>query len=282
MDRYTFGNLAGRGGTAYAYLFYPTAAAVGALIVSHQGHKESYDGDNVGDGGRTLENTQFWLAAGYHVLSIDMPVTASPGRQPNPLTLTVNGAATSMTSHGSFNVLDTATDNGTTSLAPFLEPVIRGINQALTDLPSYPVYMLGLSGGGWSTEFAAALDTRIRNRYCVFGSCPWEILPAVNNSDPNDWENYNQNPAYLRGGWHGVRYALGGDHGRRAISIWSDGDPDFNVTGHHTELDNFKTSVLGLLNGAGTYDIHYDTVALAHQYTDQTLNWILADIQAHP
>ena len=276
IDRYTFSNLCGRGGTAYAWLMYPSAAALSKIMVSHNGHKESWDGDYLGNSGRTLENTQFWLGLGFHVLSLDMPTTQSPGRQPNPLSLTVGGSSTNFTDHN-YSSLDS---DGVSSLRPYLEPVARAVNQAVANL-GYSVYMVGLSGGGWTTEFAAALDIRIRNRYSVFGSSPWEVS-ETGALDSTDYEQYVFNPGYVKGGLHAVRYALGADHGRRAIQIWGDGDPTFSSTGKHTALENHRTYVQTLLASSGTFDIHYDTSAAAHQYTDQTLAWIWSDIQAHP
>lgn len=198
------------------------------------------------------------------------------GRQPNPLILTVAGKSTNFTSHA-MNALD---DDNISSMRPFLEPAIRAINQLSYALPGLPIYMVGLSGGGWTTEFIRALDIRIRNGYSVFGSMPWEILDP--NADTTDSEQYKYNPAYLKGALHVIRYALGGDHGRRAINIWGDGDTAWPATTHHATLAAKQIFVQQLLGTAGTFDLHYDTAAAVHQYTDQTLAFIRDDINAFP
>jgi hypothetical protein len=54
----------------------------------------------------------------------------------------------------------------------FLEPIIQNINLFATLTPSPDVSMLGISGGGWSTSMAAAIDPRIRLSIPVAGSAP--------------------------------------------------------------------------------------------------------------
>ena len=63
----------------------------------------------------------------------------------------------------------------------FLEPVSLAINFAITQ--GYERFvMVGLSGGGWSTTVASALDKRIGLSFPVAGSLPLDMRT-------NDWHD---------------------------------------------------------------------------------------------
>ena len=71
----------------------------------------------------------------------------------------------------------------------FVEPVIRAVNYATQVLGYKRVVMMGLSGGGWTTTLAAALDPRIALSTPVAGSVPcdfahtsWDFEQSCNNS----------------------------------------------------------------------------------------------------
>ena len=52
----------------------------------------------------------------------------------------------------------------------FLEPIILTINYAVDVLKYETVVLMGLSGGGWSTTIAAAVDPRIQLSMPTAGS----------------------------------------------------------------------------------------------------------------
>jgi len=53
----------------------------------------------------------------------------------------------------------------------FIEPVVLTINYAL-NLGYKSIYMIGKSGGGWTTTLAAAIDPRIELSFPIAGSIP--------------------------------------------------------------------------------------------------------------
>ena len=60
---------------------------------------------------------------------------------------------------------------GDKPLRYFVEPALLTANYAFAQ--GYTeVYMAGLSGGGWSTTFAAAIDKRIKASFPIAGSVP--------------------------------------------------------------------------------------------------------------
>jgi len=54
----------------------------------------------------------------------------------------------------------------------FIEPVVLAANYATDRLKYQSIYMAGLSGGGWSTTFAPAVDKRIKGSFPIAGSVP--------------------------------------------------------------------------------------------------------------
>ena len=54
----------------------------------------------------------------------------------------------------------------------FIEPVILCVNYAVNVLGYKHVVLVGLSGGGWTTTVAAAIDTRIKLSIPIAGSVP--------------------------------------------------------------------------------------------------------------
>lgn len=66
------------------------------------------------------------------------------------------------------------------SLCPFVEPVIRYLNDY------GPAHMIGISGGGWTTVLAAAMDDRIQKSFPVSGSLPYDLRK------PKDFGDFEQ------------------------------------------------------------------------------------------
>ncbi|MGH8474098.1 MAG: hypothetical protein ACREVJ_16980, partial [Gammaproteobacteria bacterium] len=67
---------------------------------------------------------------------------------------------------------------GGSSLQYFLEPTARALNFAQASGRYQEFNMIGLSGGGWTTVWYAALDTRIKTSINVAGSMPFDFWPA--------------------------------------------------------------------------------------------------------
>ena len=76
----------------------------------------------------------------------------------------------------------------------FLEPIVLTINYAMSVLGYQQVHMMGLSGGGWSTTIAAAIDPRITLSMPTAGSIPCEFKHTS-----WDWEQYGAC------GWDGAK-----------------------------------------------------------------------------
>jgi hypothetical protein len=151
-----------------AYLFIPKNAN-GELVIYHQGH----DGDFV----IGIDTIRGLVENGYAVLGFAMP---QRGMNNKPTVYLERFGYFKLENHIHLKLLDTP-------IRPFIEPVVVGVNYALS-LGYGPVHMTGLSGGGWTTTVCAAVDDRISHSYPVAGSCPMYLK----SESRRDWGDYEQ------------------------------------------------------------------------------------------
>ena len=79
----------------------------------------------------------------------------------------------------------------------FVEPVVLTANYATERLGYGELYMAGLSGGGWSTTLAPAVDKRIRGSFPIAGSVPCAMRNPTGRVPGQKWtgdddEDYEQ------------------------------------------------------------------------------------------
>src|SRR4051794_4575344 len=67
----------------------------------------------------------------------------------------------------------------------FMDPVVTVVNYLRAQYAYTSISMVGLSGGGWATTLAAALDPRISRSFPVAGSLPLELRTP---EERGDWE----------------------------------------------------------------------------------------------
>lgn len=131
--------------TSFAYFIHPDSWN-GALAIYHQGHR----GDFREHGRDTIAGL---LDVGYQVLAFSMPML---GMNTHPFA-TSEHVELRQREH---------------PLRYFAEPVIVALNWADATHSYSRRFMLGLSGGGWTTVVVAAIDERIDASYPVAGSWP--------------------------------------------------------------------------------------------------------------
>ena len=152
-----------------------------------------------------------------------------------------------------------------------LEPVPVALNRLA---PLYrSVAMVGLSGGGWTTTLAAALDPRISHSFPVAGSTPPELVPA------GTWHDFEQSdPAlYARFSYLDL-YALGAaGRGRRQLQILNEYD-DCCFAGLGAE--SYRAAVADRARAlGGRYDLLIDSSHARHQLSDWAMDRILAALE---
>jgi len=198
----------------------------GDLVLIHGGHEMAYDDLDMD------VVIQQLIDAGFTVCGFVMP----------------GGSATVGGNTGSHNGL---------SLSVFMLPIIGAIN---TLEGSYTnIYMTGLSGGGWSTTLAAALDTRIKKSYPIAGSLPL-YMPMTGAAGTRDAEQ-------LLPGISGISYLdlylLGACPNRRQKQILHDGDTCCFSKSMYDELSKpYATFIANLATDCGgDYDLVFKVLA---------------------
>lgn len=123
----------------------------------------------------------FFHGKGFDVFILSMPlkgVNIGPGSSGN----TVNS------DHWWFLQWE---EKGDHALRYFLEPCVLTMNYAKAQ--GYrDVYMAGLSGGGWSTTFASAIDKRIKGSFPIAGSVPCAMRNPWGRVTNQTWTGSDQ------------------------------------------------------------------------------------------
>eukprot|EP01065_Artemidia_motanka_P027499 TRINITY_DN32698_c0_g1_i1.p1 TRINITY_DN32698_c0_g1~~TRINITY_DN32698_c0_g1_i1.p1 ORF type:complete len:388 (+),score=111.27 TRINITY_DN32698_c0_g1_i1:65-1165(+) len=133
----------------------------------------------------------------------------------------------------------------------FVEPVILTINHA-KKMGYKTVYMMGKSGGGWTTSLAAAIDPRIKVSFPIAGSIPL-------NFKHKSWD-FEQIPQDNTPGWYlsqcnyTCQYTLGGlEAGRYQIQILHENDPCcYYGKGRHDRIIAYNDAVEEALSETGS------------------------------
>lgn len=200
----------------------------GKVAIYHAGHYQSALGDG-------LKVVRAMLGSGFRVIALDMPPTPherfSSHRRP---------------------------------LEAFLLPVVSAINYATAD-GAADVVMMGLSGGGWTTVLAAAMDERISTSIPVAGSWPFYLRKESDN--PNTIGDYEQQLPGLDVGYLDL-YLMASIDQRQQIQIFNSHDPCcFAGLGSETYREEIA-DLSGDLGGTFTSIIVLNN---AHSISDQLL-----------
>ena len=127
----------------------------------------------------------------------------------------------------------------------FIEPVVLAVNHAINQLGYKHVVMLGLSGGGWTTTLAAAIDPRIAVSFPTAGSIPFEMkVGPYGSSDKGDYEQLAARPIYSVCNYTCMYVLAGADSGRAQVQLLHDHDPCcFRAEGRHDQIMQYNTAV---------------------------------------
>lgn len=258
-----------RGGESRMHLLHPSAPELGRLVVVHGGHGISY----YDAGTNMLGITAALLQAGYHVLGVCMPVDSFNETQAYAL---ADGTPVTISNHN-FAALES---DGVHPLEFFLNGTLQGINYVRSVLELASIDMTGLSGGGWTTDFIAGIDPRIRRSYPVFGSMPYSLISPDGPGDPGDWEQAEARSWWTILGDKEALYTLGCvDKGRRRVQFLGNADPVFPASTVHDEIEAYAALIDSRVP-TGQHEVRIDTTADAHEYSAETIAAILEDLAA--
>lgn len=146
------------------FIFHPTINN-NRLLIYHQGHS--------GDFIRGKETIAFFLKEGFTVYAFNMPLK---GNNNHPIISLEKLGKFPLSNHENLKYLENP-------LQYFINPVITMINYS--EKKGYEdISMIGISGGGWTTNIVSALDLRIRNSIPIAGTHPMFIrLQKIKDTD---------------------------------------------------------------------------------------------------
>ena len=143
-----------------------------SLVIYHQGHGGSY-----AKGSKIIKRL---LDLDFDILAMEMPLM---GQNNKPVAYIHNLGNVKLSNHNRLQLLKLKEG---IPIKFFIEPVIRCKEAAIQKNKYEKIHMIGLSGGGWTTTLAAALDPDIETSAAVAGALPI----ALREYDLGDYEQY--------------------------------------------------------------------------------------------
>lgn len=244
-----------------AYLFLPIESN-NKLMIYHHGH----DGDFV----LGIKYIDYFLENNYSVLAFSMPLT---GMNSRPVVNLPNHGNLTLTTHNDFLFLES---DKFSPIKYFVEPIAVSLNymDANYDFNSY--YMVGISGGGWTTAFYSAIDPRITKNFPVAGTAPIH-LRLQNPKNIGDYEQML--PSLYNTTNYLDQYILASyGEGREQLQIFNKNDPCcFSGNDSLSYQHEIQERLSNL--GSGKFSIIIDENNTTHSISEKSLKTILKHIQ---
>lgn len=247
----------------------------GRLVILHHGHacgmadntSPFYD-DNENGMHRTVYHL---LNEGFGVLYVHMP-GFRPGDCANDTGINPHPAMLNLTPpQGS-------------SLQYFLTGTLAALNRVQASYSD--INMVGLSGGGWTTSWYAALDTRVKMSFVLSGAMPFQFWPSATVDEQN------HAPYYASTGYKDLFLMSSHGDGRRQISVLRRQEgccfsPSWNVANGQSWANNVHAyeseirTALANMGSTGMYRLEIDeSTTHSHTMSRSTVtNVVLAELQ---
>ena len=239
-----------------AYLFLPENSN-DKLIIYHQGH----GGDFV-DG---KDNIDFFLDKNYSVLAFSMPLL---GMNNQPIIDLDHFGKIKFTNHKQLQFLESS------DFSPvkfFIEPIGVSLNYLDENFDFDSYYMMGISGGGWTTVLFSAIDDRISQSYSVAGT-----IPIFMRSDSKNIGDYEQIIPELYAITNYLELYILNSYGddRIHVQIFNNNDPccfSGNISGIYDDKINQRLIKLD----KGNFFLYIDDTHNEHKISEYSRNLIL-------
>ena len=160
--------------SSYVYLFLPEKAN-NQLIIYHQGHSGGFI-----NGKSTIS---YFLKNGYTIAAFSMPLV---GINNQPTVDLEHLGPVKFISHRQFQLLET---DDFSPISYFFTPISYTLNYLDDNYNFTNYYMIGISGGGWTSTIYPAIDTRITKSFAVNGSLPSFLI--LSPKDVGAVENFH-------------------------------------------------------------------------------------------
>lgn len=229
------------------------------LVIYHQGHAEQ-------DFSEDKDKIQFFLEKGYSVLILAM---VGHGMNNEPVVDFPEFGKLRLNSHNHFKFIESPTFH---PIKYFVEPITVSLNFLDKEYNFDSYYMVGLSGGGWTTVLYSAIDDRISQSYPVAGSFPMYLRASSAN-----FGDYEQTlPDLYRIANYEELYVMDSyGEERKSIQIFNKYDPCCFAAELYEEFpygEAIKTKLAQL--GQGSFDVIIDNTAKKHEISQYALNKI--------
>ena len=250
------------GVNSIAYFFTPHESN-NKLIIYHHGH--------AGDFVLEKNTITFFLNNGYSILAFNMPLK---GMNNQPVIETSDFGPVKFISHKQLPLLESSKFS---PIKYFVEPIALSLNfiDQNYDYDSY--YMVGISGGGWTTVLYSAIDQRVSQSYSVAGSYPLHLRYEAKNlgdyeqSNPNIYRISNYLELYTMS-------SFGND--RKLVQLFIYNDPCCFQAELYEKFPygNAIQDRLEILGDEGKFSVFLDDSTNQHEISEHTLNLILDEM----
>lgn len=252
------------GVTSNVFLFHPKND-IGSkqIVIYHSGHE--------GDFTYSANALRAFLNNGYSVMTFSMPLY---GGNNQPVVYMEEFGTIKLSAHDSFKLIES---EDFSPIKFFVEPITVALNYIADEYDYNATAMVGLSGGGWTTNLYAAIDPRISKSYAVAGVMPFHVYQE--NELTGDYEQ--SHPELFKTANHLEQFILSSyGENRSELLIYNERDPCClpGKDRHLSYLPVIQDSVEKL--GAGDFDIFIDDSARRHAISTVALQKILDDIKA--
>ncbi|MEG4291537.1 hypothetical protein Q5692_23355 [Microcoleus sp. C2C3] len=248
---------------SYVYHFIPKTPN-NKVVLYHQGH----DGDFY----ESKVQIRRFLDSGYSVAAFSMPLL---GFNNQPTVQLPRQGKLKLTSHDHMKFL--LPKNGH-PVKYFVEPVAIVLNYLEKNFDYSSVSMVGISGGGWTTTLAAAIDTRIEKSFPVAGSYPIYLR----SNSQRDWGDYEQTVPEIYRTVNDLELYILGSYGlhRKQLQVINQYDSCcFAGTKWETYKDIIRERVHEL--GTGEFELFLDATHREHLISEAAMSRILDELASN-
>ncbi|MCC5917456.1 MAG: hypothetical protein JJU02_09040 [Cryomorphaceae bacterium] len=225
------------------------------MLIFHMGHDDSFVNH--------FSIYQPFLEAGFGLMLFDMPLE---GVNNQPIVFKEGVGDFQLDEHDKLVILEN--DSTPHYLNIFVEPVLAGMNFVSSMFGVKEFSMLGLSGGGWTTQIIAALDERVKFSFPVAASVPLFLrMPFAENM--GDYEQTH--PSIIQHLGYLDIYAMGAFQGFQK-QYFNYYDPC--CFGGDLML-SYEPIIQELIGEEGVFEVSIDYTSFRHEISEDVLEDVL-------
>ena len=250
------------GVNSIAYFFIPHESN-NKLIIYHHGH--------AGDFVLEKNTITFFLNNGYSILAFNMPLK---GMNNQPVIETLDFGPVKFISHKQFPLLESSKFS---PIKYFVEPIVLSLNFIDQNYDYDDYYMVGISGGGWTTILYSAIDERVSQSYSVAGSYPLHLRYEAKNL--GDYEQNNPD-IYQISNYLELYIMSSSGNERKLVQLFIYDDPCCFQAELYEKFSYGNTiqDKLEILGNEGKFSVFLDNSTNQHEISDYALNLILDEM----